>query len=180
MSRIGRLPVAIPAGVTVKFEDCVLTVKGALGTLTRTINERNINLKIEAAVIHVERANETKEVKAKHGLYRMLVANMVEGVTKGYSKKLIVNGVGYKSAVANGVLTMNIGFSHPVVIAAPQGITITLPSANEIEVKGFDKELVGQVAANIKAAKPVEPYHGYGIRYSTEALVLKEGKTGGK
>jgi large subunit ribosomal protein L6 len=115
-----------------------------------------------------------------HGLYRVLINNMVQGVVKPYTKSLIVNGVGYKTAVAAGKLTMNIGYSHPVEIVAPKGITITCVTPTEIKVEGISKELVGHVAAKIRAAKPVEPYHLYGIRYSTEKLTKKEGKTAGK
>lgn len=181
MSRIGRMPIAIPAGVTVtETPDKVVIVKGPLGQLQEKVNSKHIVVKIDADVIHVERTSETKEVKSLHGLYRMLIANMVEGVTKGFSKKLIVNGVGYKCSVAGSKLTMNIGFSHPVEIIAPEGVTITCPTATEVEVKGISKQVVGQTAAVIRAAKVVEPYHLYGIRYSDEFVQKKEGKTAGK
>jgi len=181
MSRIGRLPIAVPAGVTVNVSaDKVVTVKGPLGQLEEKINSKYIDVDVQAGVIHVTRKLETKEVKSLHGLYRMLIANMVTGVTKGFSRKLIVNGVGYKCSVAGNKLTMNIGFSHPVEIIAPEGVTIKCITPTEIEVSGISKQCVGQTAAVIRAAKVVEPYHLYGIRYSDEYVQKKEGKTAGK
>ncbi len=178
MSRIGRLPVTIPAGVTVDYKDNVVTVKGPKGTLTRQIQDRYITVKVEGGEVHVERSREDKSVKSKHGLYRQLIFNMVTGVVTPFSRTLIVNGVGWKAAVSGNKLTMNIGYSHPVDYIAPQGITITCPDQNTIVVSGVDKELVGQTAATIKSKRPVEPYHSYGLRYSDEVVVLKEGKKG--
>ena len=180
MSRIGKKPIEIPAGVTASYADGVITVKGAKGTLTRTI-ESVIGVNIEGNVIHMtcpEGAN--SDVQAKHGLYRALVANMVKGVHDGFARSLIINGVGYKATVQGNKLVLNIGYSNPVEVVAPEGITFECPSATEIVVKGFDKELVGQTAANIKAKRPVEPYHAYGVRYKEEVVTMKEGKKAGK
>ena len=179
MSRIGRLPVAIPAGVTVTVENNVITVKGPLGELKQDF-KKEINIAVENNEIVVTRTSEVKNVKALHGLYRALVANMVEGVTKGFSKSLLVKGVGYKVNKTGKKLVMNIGYSHPVEIEEPDGITFECPSLTEIVVKGIDKDAVGQIAATIKASRKVEPYHGYGIRYASEVVQLKEGKKTGK
>ncbi len=180
MSRIGREPVAIPAGVTVTANDGVLTVKGPLGTLTQDYDAANISFNLEANVAHVLRKSEEDEVRAKHGLYRALLHNMVEGVTKGYEKGLTVNGVGWKVAQTGKDLTLSVGFSHPVVVKAKEGITLTAVSPTEISVKGIDKVSVGQIAANIRAIRTPEPYHGYGIAYKGEVIERKEGKTAGK
>lgn len=183
MSRIGRLPVAVPAGVTVTYADGVMTVKGPLGTLSQDVSSL-INLEIKENEVLLTRANEAKNTKALHGLYRAILANLVEGVTKGFSKHLIIAGVGIKVALQGSKLVMNIGFSHPVEVLQPKGITFevvaTAPNQVEIAVKGIDKVQVGQVAASIKAIKKVEPYHGYGIHYKDEVVVRKEGKTAGK
>ena len=179
MSRIGRLPVAIPAGVTVTVNDNVVTVKGPLGELKQEY-KNTINVAVQDNHVVVTRTSDEKAIKALHGLYRSLIANMIEGVTKGFSKALVVKGVGYKVAVQGKKLVMNIGYSHPVEFVAPDGITIECPTLTDITIKGIDKDLVGHVAASIKAARPVEPYHGYGLRYSTEYVQLKEGKKAGK
>ncbi len=180
MSRIGRQAIKIPAGVTVAKEgENIITVKGPLGTLKQHIDEA-ISVKIENGVISFTRNSDEKEIRAKHGLYRMLVANMITGVTKGYEKSLVVNGVGYKASKQGNKLVLNIGFSHNVEFLPPQGIQIDCPSVTEITVKGISKEAVGQTAANIRALKKVEPYHLYGIRYKDEILQKKEGKTAGK
>ncbi len=180
MSRIGRLPIAIPAGVTVEYKDSVVTVKGPKATLSQKIANANISVEISASEVVVSRANDNKESKAMHGLYRMLVANMIKGVVTPFSKTLIVNGVGFKVSVAGNKLTMNLGLSHIVEVLAPEGITITCPDANTIVVTGASKEQVGQIAATIRSKRPVEPYHAYGIHYSDEVVVRKEGKTAGK
>jgi large subunit ribosomal protein L6 len=179
MSRIGKLPVAIPAGVTVSFNDGVVTVKGAKGTLTQKI-EGAIDIKVEGAEAHVVKANDSKELDAKHGLYRALLHNMVVGVSQGYTKSLKVNGVGWKVAKQGNKIVLNVGYSHPVEFVEPAGITLTCPAVNEIVVSGIDKTLVGQTAANIRTIRIPEPYHGYGIAYSNEVIERKEGKTGGK
>lgn len=180
MSRIGRLPITIPAGVTVTLDNHTVTVKGALGTLTKTFDAR-IGIEVKDGHIHVTRPNDTKTVKALHGLTRVLLNNMVIGVTKGFTKELVVNGVSYKVVQngANGV-TLSVGYSNDKVFKAPEGVTIQVTSPTEMTVKGIDKELVGQVAADIKAIRVPDPYHLYGIRYKDEVLVKKEGKTAGK
>lgn len=180
MSRIGREPVALPAGVTVTADNGLLTVKGPLGTLTQDYDKANIAFNIEAAVVNVTRNNEEAATKAKHGLYRALLHNMVEGVTKGYEKCLTVNGVGWKVTQSGKDLVLSVGFSHTVTVAAKDGITLTAVSPTEISVKGIDKVSVGQVAANIRAIRVPEPYHGYGIAYKGEVIERKEGKTAGK
>lgn len=183
MSRIGRLPVKIPAGVTVTMADDVVTVKGPLGTLSQKVNSL-ITLDIKENEAVFARANDEKPTKALHGLYRALLHNMVEGVTKGYEKHLMISGVGVKVSVQGTKLVMNIGFSHPVEVEQPEGIKFsvvnTTPNLVEISVKGIDKDAVGQIASTIKAIKKVEPYHGYGIYYKNEVVVRKEGKTAGK
>lgn len=179
MSRIGKMPVVIPAGVTVSFADGVVTVKGAKGTLSQKI-EGDIVVKVDGAHALVEKAHDSEELDAKHGLYRALLHNMVVGVSQGYSKSLKVNGVGWKVAKQGKKIVLNVGFSHPVEFEEPEGITLACPSQNEITVTGIDKTLVGQTAANIRTIRIPEPYHGYGIAYSDEVIERKEGKTGGK
>jgi len=180
MSRIGKMKIDVPAGVTVSYENKIVTVKGPKGELTQKIESKDIDVKIEGTVVSVERANDTQAAKSMHGLYRQLVANMVKGVVTPFSKTLVVVGVGYKVAVAGSKLTMNIGYSHPVEFIAPEGITITCPDLNTVVVTGINKELVGHVAADIRAKRKVEPYHGYGLHYSDEVDVRKEGKKGAK
>jgi len=179
MSRIGKLPIALPAGVTVSFSDGVVTVKGSKGTLTQKVSG-DIDVKVESGEIKVLKCGEGVELDDKHGLYRALIHNMVVGVSEGYSKTLKVNGVGWKVAKQGKKLVMNVGFSHPVEFEEIAGITIACPNPNEITVSGIDKNLVGQVAADIRTVRPPEPYHGYGIAYSDEVIERKEGKTGGK
>lgn len=180
MSRIGKKPIVIPAGVTVTNDNGTITVKGPKGTLVRTIDTR-IGCELngnEILMVCPEKAD--NKLHAKHGLYRALIANMVKGVSDGFARSLIVNGVGYKVAVNGNKLVLNIGYSHPIEVVAPDGIKFETPAATEIVVSGFDKELVGQTAANIRAKRPVEPYHAYGIRYKEEVVILKEGKKSGK
>ena len=179
MSRIGRMPIVLPEGVEVKVEKGLVSVKGPKGQLSQQIG-KEISVNVENNVIVLTRANDKKDVRAQHGLYRALINNMVVGVTKGFEKALIVNGVGYKAQVQGKKLILNIGYSHPVEIEAPEGITIECPQLTEVVVKGIDKTLVGQVAANIRAKREVEPYHSYGIRYKDEVVITKEGKTAGK
>ncbi len=178
MSRIGRMPVTVPAGVEVKVdaENCV-TVKGPKGTLTQTFNKDMI-IKVDAGVVTVERPSEEKQHKALHGLTRTLIANMVEGVTNGYSKKLEIVGVGYRCAMQGKDLLLNIGYSHSVVIKAVEGITFEAPDSNTIIVSGADKQLVGQISAEIRSKREPEPYHGKGIKYSDEHIRRKAGKAG--
>lgn len=188
MSRIGKLPVVLPAGVTVTFENGLLTVKGAKGTLTQKI-AGNIDIKVaEVEKEHggkvvealVEKTSDAIGADAKHGLYRALLHNMVVGVTEGYTKTLKVNGVGWKVAKQGNKLVLNVGFSHPIEFAEPAGVTLACPNPNEITVSGIDKVLVGQTAADIRTIRIPEPYHGYGIAYKDEVIERKEGKTGGK
>ncbi len=179
MSRIGREPVVIPAGVTVDFANGVMTVKGPKGTLTQAY-DANITPNVENNTIVFTRNSDAGPVRAKHGLYRALLHNMVVGVTEGFSKTLIVNGVGWKVNMQGNKLVMNIGFSHPVEYVPCDGVTIACPSATEITVSGINKVDVGQVAANLRAYRKPEPYHGYGIRYKDEVIERKEGKTAGK
>ena len=178
MSRIGRKPITVPAGVEVKVDGAnVVTVKGPKGTLTQAIHP-NMTIEVNSAEINVTRPNDEKENRALHGLSRTLIANMVEGVTKGYEKKLEVNGVGYRVAKEGKKLVMNLGYSHPVVMTEIDGVTFETPDANTIFVKGIDKQLVGQVAAQVREKRPPEPYKGKGIKYADEHIRRKAGKTG--
>lgn len=179
MSRIGKLPVAIPAGVTVEVNGQVVTVKGAKETLTQEFS-KNVTVKVEENQVLVVRNDETTDSNAKQGLYRQLIQNMVTGVKDGFSKSLTVKGVGYKLSKQGNKLVMNLGLSHPVEVVEEAGITLEVPDNNTILVKGANKERVGAVAAQIKALRPVEPYHGYGIHYTNETVILKAGKASGK
>lgn len=178
MSRIGNALITIPAGVTVDTSNNVLTIKGPKGTLTQ-VYDPIITPTVEGNVIKFTRANDLGPTKAKHGLYRALCANMVKGVTEGFKKNLIVNGVGWKVAKQGKKLVMNIGFSHPVEVEEIDGIVLDCPSQTEISVSGIDKEKVGQFAAIIRGYREPEPYHGYGIRYSDEVIERKDGKAAG-
>lgn len=180
MSRIGRAPIAIPAGVTLEVAENLLTVKGPKGVLTQDFDSKVISVKTEDGNIIVERANDLGPTRAKHGLYRALLNNMVIGVTNGFEKSLIVNGVGWKVNMQGDKLVLNVGFSHPVEFPAVEGIKITCPSVTEITISGINKVTVGQVAASLRAIRRPEPYHGYGIRYKDEVIERKEGKTAGK
>lgn len=179
MSRIGRLPVAVPAGVEVKItEENVITVKGPKGTLERTlVLQPKMEVKVEGAEVVVTRGNDLKKSKAFHGLTRTLIANMVEGVTNGYEKKLEIQGVGYRAAKNGKALDLSLGYSHPVVMEDPEGVESKV-EGNIITVSGIDKEKVGQYAAEIRAKRKPEPYKGKGIRYVGEHVRRKEGKTG--
>lgn len=178
MSRIGNAHITIPAGVTVEIKNNVITVKGPKGVLTQSYDPV-ITPKIDGATLIFTRANELDTTKAKHGLYRALTANMIKGVTEGYQKSLIVNGVGWKVNKQGNKVVLNVGFSHPVEVAEVEGITLDCPSANEIVVKGIDKDKVGQFAAIVRGIREPEPYHGYGIRYSDEVIERKVGKAAG-
>lgn len=180
MSRIGRLPVALPQGVTVAVEDGnLVTVKGPKGTLNKRMSSL-LDIKVENNTVTVTRPNDEKETRALHGLTRALINNMVVGVSEGYQKTLIMNGVGYKATKQGKKLVLNLGFSHPVEVDEPEGITIEIPAANQLVIKGIDKELVGDIAAVIRDYRRPEPYLGKGIRYSDEVIRRKEGKTGKK
>lgn len=180
MSRIGRLPVAIPAGVTVKVDDKnVVTVKGPKGELTQHIHP-DMKIEIEGATIHVNRPSDDKMHRSLHGLSRTLIHNMVIGVTEGFQKGLDVVGVGYRAQIQGKNLVLTIGYSHPVEMVPPAGIAFECPTPNKILVKGIDKQLVGAVAANVRTVREPEPYHGKGIKYETEVIRRKEGKTGKK
>jgi len=177
MSRIGRLPVEIPAGVEIKLAgDNTITVKGPKGTLERTLVSE-ITVAVEGNQILVTRPNDLKKMKSLHGLTRTLVFNMVEGVTKGYEKTLEINGVGYKASKQGKKLVMNLGYSHPVEMEDPEGIESKV-DGNKVIVSGIDKEKVGQYAAEIRFKRPPEPYKGKGVKYADEVIRRKEGKTG--
>ena len=180
MSRIGRKPISVPAGVDVKIEaGNVVTVKGPKGTLTQTLHPA-MTIAQEGDVINVTRPDDSKENRSLHGLTRTLLANMVEGVTEGFKKNLEVNGVGYRVAKEGKKLVMNLGFSHQVNMEEIDGITIDVPDANHIVVSGPDKQKVGQFAAEVREKRPPEPYKGKGIKYADEVVRRKEGKTGVK
>ena len=180
MSRIGKMPIAIPDSVDFKLDaQNNVTVKGPGGTVSRQLHKDMI-IKTENETVIVERPSEAKTHKSLHGLTRSLIANMVEGVTNGYSKKLEINGVGYRAQKQGNKLTLTIGYSHPVEMEEPEGITIEVPAPNQIIVKGTDKQVVGQVAAEIRSKRPPEPYKGKGIKYVDEHIRRKEGKAGAK
>ena len=179
MSRIGRMPIAIPAGVTVTLDGNVITVKGAKETLTREIHP-NMHVAVENNEIIVTRPNDEKQNRALHGLTRSLIHNMVVGVTEGFKKELEVNGVGYRVAKQGKDLVMNLGFSHQVTMSEIPCITIEVPGPNKIIISGPDKQKVGQFAAEVREKRPPEPYKGKGIKYADEHIRRKEGKTGGK
>ena len=178
MSRIGNALINIPAGVTVEVKNNVFTVKGPKGTLSQSYDPV-ITPVVEGNVVKFTRANDEGPTKAKHGLYRALCANMVKGVTEGFTKKLIVNGVGWKVAKQGNKVVLNVGFSHPVEVAEVEGITLDCPSLTEITVTGINKEKVGQYSAMIRGIREPEPYHGYGIRYDDEVIERKVGKAAG-
>ncbi len=179
MSRIGKLPISIPAGVSVEVKDNVVTVKGAKDTLSQKYSN-NVSVEVKDNHIYVTRNDDTTDSNAKQGLYRQLINNMVVGVKDGFKKSLTVQGVGYKLAKQGNKLVMNLGLSHPVEFAEVEGITLEVPDNNTILVKGANKELVGAIAAKIRALRPMEPYHGYGIHYTDEPVILKPGKSAGK
>lgn len=180
MSRIGKMPITIPAGVEVKIEaGNLVTVKGPKGTLARKMAD-DMNIAIEDGQLTVARPNDLKKNKALHGLTRTLINNMIIGVTNGYEKVLEINGVGYRAAKSGKTLTLTLGYSHPVIMEDPEGIETILEGQNKITVKGIDKEKVGQFAAEIRTKRPPEPYKGKGIKYADEHIRRKVGKTGKK
>ena len=177
MSRIGRMPIVVPAGVEVKINGSDIEVKGPKGTLTRTVHS-DMALSMEGNEIHVTRPSEDKEHRSLHGLTRSLVANMVEGVSNGYKKELEINGIGYRAEKNGKTLVLTIGYSHKVEVDEIDGITIDVPAPNKIVISGPDKQKVGQFAANIREKRPPEPYKGKGIKYVDEYIRRKEGKAG--
>jgi large subunit ribosomal protein L6 len=179
MSRIGRKPVPVPSGVTAEVQGQVVRIKGPKGELSRTVH-REIGVKLEGGTIVVSRPSDESRHKALHGLTRTLIANMVEGVTNGYQKVLEIQGVGYKAEPTKAGLNVVVGLSHPVAFPAPAGITFKVENNTVVRVSGPDKELVGQVAAELRQVRPPEPYKGKGIRYQGERVRRKAGKTGAK
>ena len=179
MSRIGVKPITIPAGVEVKAENGIVTVKGPKGELTQEI-AKNLEITIEDGVLKVARPNDERETRGQHGLARTLINNMIEGVTKGYEKKLVLVGVGYSVAKQGNELVIKLGYSHPIKLADPEGITTEAPDATTIIIKGIDKAQVGNYAANIRAWRAPEPYKGKGVLYDGEVVHKKEGKSGAK
>lgn len=177
MSRVGKKPIEVPAGVTVTLDGTTFTAKGPKGELTRTIHP-DIVVKIEENLITVERPSDNKDHRALHGTTRSVLSNMVEGVTKGYERGLELVGVGYRATKSGQKLVLNVGYSHPVEIVPEEGIEIEVPSNTKVIVKGIDKERVGAVASNIRSVRLPEPYKGKGIRYEGEYVRRKEGKTG--
>ena len=180
MSRIGRMPITVPAGVDVKIgEGNVVTVKGPKGELTQSLRPEMI-ITMEDGHIHVARPSEDKLHRSLHGLTRSLINDMVVGVTQGFKKELEINGVGYRASKEGNKLVMNLGYSHLVTVEEIDGITIEVPAQNKVVIHGIDKQKVGQFAANVRAKRPPEPYKGKGIKYTTEVIRHKEGKAGGK
>ncbi len=177
MSRIGKMPVQLPENVSVELKDNNIVVKGPLGTLVQDVH-KDINIEINGNEVVVSRPTNNKMHRSMHGLYRALINNMVEGVTKGYEKKLQIVGVGYRASKEGKKLNLQLGFSHPVVMEDPEGITVEVPSQTEIVVKGIDKQAVGNYAAKIRDWRKPEPYKGKGIRYFGEHVRRKEGKAG--
>ena len=179
MSRIGNKVIVLPAGVSATFEDGIITVNGPKGSLKQEV-KAPISPVINGSEITFVMDEKDSTANAKQGLYRALVANMVTGVSEGFKKSLTITGVGYKAQVSGSKLNMNLGFSHPVDLDIPEGLTVTCPSVTEIVIAGIDKQKVGQFASNIRDIRPVEPYHGYGVRYTNEVVIRKVGKTAGK
>ncbi len=177
MSRIGRKPITVPAGVEVKIDGSTVTVKGPKGTLTQTFRPE-ISIKLEGSEIVVTRPNDDKTMRSLHGLTRTLVANMVHGVTEEFSKELEINGIGYRAAKQGKQLVMTLGFSHQVIMEENEDIKIDVPAPNKIVIHGPDKQKVGQFAAEVREKRPPEPYKGKGIKYVNEVIIRKEGKAG--
>ena len=175
MSRIGRQPIVIPDGVTVEVDGRTVSVKGPGGTLSQVV-DRDMRVTVEGEQVRVERPSDEREHRALHGLTRSLIANMVEGVTRGFQKTLEIQGVGYRAALKGHAVECQVGFSHPVMFPAPDGIELEVPAPNRIVVKGIDKQLVGETAARIRRIRKPEPYKGKGIRYEGEYVRKKAGK----
>ena len=177
MSRIGRMPIAVPAGVDVKIDGSTVTVKGPKGTLTRTVSS-NMKVELDNGVITVTRPDDSRENRSLHGLTRTLIANMVTGVNEGYKKELEINGVGYRAEKQGKELVLNVGYSHRVAMSENEDISIEVPAPNKIVISGPDKQKVGQFAAEVRGKRPPEPYKGKGIKYVDEVIRRKEGKAG--
>jgi large subunit ribosomal protein L6 len=175
MSRVAKAPVAVPSGVDVQIADGAITVKGPMGTLKQTINPL-VTIARDGTELKFAAVGESREAQAMSGTFRALVANMVEGVTRGFERKLTLIGVGYRAQAQGAALNLSLGFSHPVVHRMPDGVTVATPTQTEIVIKGADKQRVGQVAAEVRAYKPPEPYKGKGVRYADEVVVIKETK----
>lgn len=179
MSRIGKLPIEIPAGVKVSFDNHMVKVQGPKGTLTRTVAD-GVTLEVSDKQIVVGRKGEDKQARSAHGLTRTLLNNMVVGVTKGFEKVLDISGVGYRAEAKQNMLTLSLGYSHPINFALPDGVSVEVEKMTKVFVRGADKELVGQTAAKIRSFRAPEPYKGKGIKYSDERILRKAGKTGKK
>ncbi len=179
MSRIGRAPISIPAGVDVKIDGNVVTVKGPKGELSLAVNP-NMSVTVDAGVLTVARPNDEKQMRSLHGLTRTMINNMVVGVTEEFSKTLEINGVGYRAAKEGSNLVMNLGYSHQVIMPDTADVRTEVPNPNQVIVKGIDKQKVGQFAAELRGKRPPEPYKGKGIKYADEVIIRKEGKTGAK
>ena len=179
MSRIGNKVIVMPAGVSASMNGTTLTITGPKGTLTQDV-DKCIAVKIEGTELSFAVAKPQADASAKHGLYRALAHNMVVGVSEGFKRTLLISGVGYKASVQGGKLVLALGYSHPIEVAIPADLQVACPSVTEISISGIDKQKVGQFASNIKDLRPVEPYHGYGVRYSDEVVIRKVGKTAGK
>ena len=179
MSRIGKKHIDLPAGVELTTNDGKVTVKGPKGTLSLDV-DKLITVNVSNGRVELTRKDDENETRAKHGLYRALIANMVKGVHEGFEKKLVINGVGYKASKQGNKLVLNLGYSHPIEVMEEDGITIECPSATEIVVKGIDRQKVGQFASKIRDLRKVEPYHAYGVRYDDEVVIRKVGKAAGK
>ena len=179
MSRVGKLPITLPQGVSASLQEQALTIKGPKGTLTRTVHP-NVDVEIDAQSLRIKRRDESNQSRALHGLMRALINNMVLGVSQGFLRTLEITGVGYRVSVQNNVLSLVLGYSHPVEFALPQGITASVERQNIIRLEGIENELLGQTAARIRALRACEPYKGKGIRYSDERVFRKVGKAGGK
>ena len=179
MSRIGKMPIVIPAGVEVQVEGSVVTVKGAKGSASQAFNPA-MNIKVEDNTIIVERPTDNKEHRSMHGLTRTLINNMVVGVSEGFKKELEVNGVGYRASMDGKNLVLNVGYSNPVVMVPAEGLTVEVAGTNKITISGTDKQVVGQFAAEVRKVRKPEPYKGKGIKYADEVIIRKEGKAGKK
>lgn len=179
MSRIGKLPIQIPDKVQVKIKDNVISVEGPKGTLSQEFNS-NVGIRVEDNQILVERNSETKEARSFHGLYRQLCQNMVTGVSQGFTRTLLINGVGYRAEVKGDILNLNLGYSNPIEFYIPGNVTITCDGQNKVIVSGIEKQVVGQISSEIRALRPPEPYKGKGVKYEDERIVRKIGKSGVK